>query len=195
MELDFSFHWNDFVMATTWNSFKLNLIIMKSVCKAFIIMLCLIIISSCNPEVESKNHETKSDQIIGIWDSKFMYVIQETVDGSTTSRILNVTPQDYEQVLGLQTARAYFNEDESYFRAYIGLDGNEIKSDSGKWAVTGDTITISQFDPSGNMKIIKYHLEIRGDTAIFNSLMDYDGDGEEDDTFRGTSVRVYPQKE
>lgn len=137
----------------------------------------------------------KSDQIIGIWESKFMYVIQETVDGSTTSRILNVTPEDYEQVLELQTVRAFFNEDESYFREYIGVDGNVVKIDSGKWVITGDTITISLFSSSGSIKIINYHLEIRGDTAIFNSLMDYDGDGAEDDTFRGTSVRVDIQKE
>jgi len=45
------------------------------------------------------------------------------------------------------------------------------------------------------MKVLKYHLEINGDTAIFNSLLDYDGDGAEDDTFKGTSVRVEPQKE
>ncbi len=137
----------------------------------------------------------KSNQIIGIWESKFMYVIQETVDGSTTSRILNVTPEDYEQVLELQTVRAFFNEDESYFREYIGVDGNVVKIDSGKWVITGDTITISLFDPSGSINIINYHFEIRGDTAIFNSLMDYDGDGAEDDTFRGTSVRVDIQKE
>jgi len=195
LELDSSFHGNDFVMATPGNSFNLNLSSMKSGCKAFITMLCLIVISSCKPEVESKNHETKSDQIIGIWDSKFMYVIQETANGSTTSRILNVTPEDYGQVLRLRTVRAYFNEDESFIQKYIGVDGNVVKSDSGKWAITGDTITISQFDLSANMKIINYHLEIRGDTAIFNSLMDYDGDGAEDDTFRGTSVRVDPQKE
>jgi len=163
--------------------------------KAFITMLCLIIISSCKPEVESKNIETISDQIVGIWDSKYLYVIQETLDGSAISRILNVTPEDYEQVLGLRTVRTYFNEDESYFGEYIGVDGNVVKSDSGKWVITGDTITIFQFDPSGSMKIINYHLEIRGDTAIFNSLMDYDGDGAEDDNFRGTSVRVDAQKE
>ncbi|MCZ6521337.1 MAG: hypothetical protein O6848_07580 [Bacteroidetes bacterium] len=124
-----------------------------------------------------------------------MYVVQETLDGSTTSRILNVTPEDYEQVLGLRTVRAYFNEDESYYGEFIGVDGKVVKSDSGKWAITGDTITISQFDTSGSMKIINYHLEIRGDTAIFNSLMDYDGDGTEDDTFKGTSVKVDAQKE
>ena len=168
---------------------------MQPASKAFITMLCLIIISSCKPEIESNNHETKSDQIIGIWDSKYMYVVQETLDGSTTSRILNVTPEDYEQVLGLRTVRAYFNEDESYFGEYIGVDGNVVKSDSGKWAIKGDTINISQFDPSGSMKIINYHFEIRGDTAIFNSLLDYDGDGAEDDTFRGTSVKVDHQKE
>ena len=158
-------------------------------------MLGLILIGSCTPEGESKIHETKSGQIIGIWESRFLYVIQQTVDGSTTSRILNVTPEDYEQVLGLRTVRAYFNEDDSYFGEYIDVDGNVVKSDSGKWAISGDTITISQFDPSGSMKIINYHLEIRGDTAVFNSLLDYDGDGAEDDTFRSTSVRVNPQKE
>ena len=163
--------------------------------KAFITMLCLIIISSCKPEVESKNIETISDQIIGIWDSKYMYVVQETLDGSTTSRILNVTPEDYGQVLGLQTARTYFNQDESYIEEYIGVDGKVVKRDSGKWTITGDTITISQFDPTGSMKVLKYHLEINGDTAIFNSLLDYDGDGAEDDTFKGTSVRVEIQKE
>lgn len=163
--------------------------------KAFITMLCLIIISSCKPEVESKNIETNSGQIIGIWDSKYMYVIQETLDGSAISRILNVTPEDYEQVLGLRTVRTYFNEDESYFGEYIGVDGNVVKSDSGKWAITGDTITIFQFDSSGSTKIINYHLEIRGDTAFFNALLDYDGDGVEDDTFRGTSVKVDAQKE
>ena len=167
---------------------------MQSACKAIITILCLII-SSCNPQGEVRNLEAKSDQIIGIWDSKFMYVIQETVDGTATSRILNVTPEDYEQVLGLQTARTYFNQNASYFEEYIGVDGNVLKRDSGKWAISGDTITISQFDHSGSIIVFNYHLVISGDTAIFNSLMDYDGDGAEDDTFRGTSVRVDSQKE
>ena len=168
---------------------------MQPASKAFVAMLWLIIVSNCKPEGEVKNHDAKSDQIIGVWDSKYMYVVQNTLDGSSTSRILNVTPEDYGQVLELQTARAYFYQDESYFEEYIGVDGSVLKRDSGKWTITGDTITISQFDPSGIMKVLKYHLEISGDTAIFNAIMDYDGDGAVDDTFRGTSVRVDPQKE
>ncbi len=168
---------------------------MQPASKAFVTMLCLIIISNCKPEDENINRDSKSDQIIGIWDSKFMYVIQKTVDGSPTSRILNITPEDYEQILELQTTRTYFNQDDSYFEEYIGVDGSVIKKDSGRWTIFGDSITISQFDPSGSIKVLNYHLKINGDTAIFNSLMDYDGDGAVDDTFRGTSVRVNPQKE
>ena len=48
-------------------------------------------------------------------------------------------------------------------------------------------MVIAQYFPLKAQAVYRYHFEIKGDTSVFRSLMDYDKDGEAE--FYGVSVR------
>ena len=132
------------------------------------------------------------EDIIGKWRSEYLEVNIETYKGSDSTVVLDVTPENYEETIGLQTAVVVYRPDGSYKEDYIGLDGKPKYSQSGYWFLLGDTIVLAIYKPLTRQAVQRYHVQLENHRGTFTSLMDYDGDGAEDDDFRGVSVKMKP---
>jgi len=128
--------------------------------------------------------------LVGTWDSRYLKVTVNTVQGTDSTGSVNVNPLNYEQIVGLKTARAYFKEDGTYVEHYLKPDGTIAYAQQGYWSIHEDTVVTSVYKPLKSQSVYRYHMKIHGDSAVFTSLMDYDGDGQEDDEFWGVSIRV-----
>ena len=161
------------------------------------IILSLLIFSACSTpttkeESPEQPEETKEEAVappsmIGKWDSRILRVVKPTVNNTEVTEIVDANPDNYEEVIGLKTAIVYFHEDSSYKEEYILPDGSIAYEQSGKWFIDGDSLTTVVYGK--DIREYKYHFEIRGDSAIFRSLMDYDADGQRDDEFYGVSIK------
>lgn len=163
--------------------------------------LLLLALAGCQPATSDASNDPTADsdqavsavhptELTGRWDSVRLYVELRTANGSDSTAVTDADPSNYEEVVGLRTATAYFESDGTYREEYIALDGSVAYETSGYWLTKGDTIVVAQYEPLLNQAVYRYHYTLDGDEAHFESVMDYDGDGEEDDIFRGTSVRV-----
>ncbi len=163
----------------------MKIILLNRILKLSILMgpMAFSILSSCS------KHEFKDD-LIGQWQSEILYVKKNTFKGTDSTAVLDVNPENYLEKTGLKTSIIEYGKDHDYTEKYIGPDGTVKFSQSGYWFIKGDTVIMSIYKPLTNQSVQKYHFKIDNNRATFTSLMDYDGDGFEDDEFRGVSIRI-----
>ncbi len=132
----------------------------------------------------------KSRQLIGKWRSESLRVIQETYKGGESRYVLEVNPDNYIETTGLETALVEFFENGRYIEDYIGPDGIKTYSQTGYWFMVEDSLVLAISKPLRSQAVQRYFPSFKSGKGIFTSLMDYDGDGEEDDRFKGVSVKI-----
>ncbi|MDJ0644498.1 MAG: hypothetical protein QNJ57_00805 [Flavobacteriaceae bacterium] len=157
---------------------------------SIIAIIFLSLLNSCKKEVP----RTKREMLTGEWESKYMYVKKNTFNNSDSTVIVDVNPDNYKEILNLSTAIVDFKKRGSFTEKYIGVNGDTLFEQQGYWSFVGDSIIMSVYKPLKSQSVLKYHIVIEGDTAKFNSVMDYDGDGSEDDEFKGISIRKISKK-
>ena len=144
---------------------------------------------SCEIQAPGQEGAAGQSMHVGTWNSKILRVVKNTINGTDSSATFDVNPQNYQEVVGLKTATVHFREDGTYAEEYILPDDQVAYGQQGYWFILGDTVIIAQYLPLKAQAVYRYHFEVKGDTSIFRSLMDYDKDGEADDEFYGVSVR------
>ena len=101
---------------------------------------------------------------------------------------LIVTREEWESKLKIKPIRTFFREDSTWNSAHYNLNDSLVYNPSGKWWVQGDSIVMLQTFPSPDTTL--YFLTLKSDTASFESLLDWDGDGKKDDRYLGRQLKV-----
>lgn len=127
-------------------------------------------------------------QLIGEWRNLYVR-IRLNVHGPNR-RVIEADSANWETRLRIKPIRTHFNADDTYYSEYRDLRDSIIRIPSGTWVVKGDSIIITQLKPEKS--IMKLKVSINKDKATFSGLLDFDGDGKNDDEYFGIQRRFGP---
>ncbi|MDP4150253.1 MAG: hypothetical protein Q8927_16050 [Bacteroidota bacterium] len=94
---------------------------------------------------------------------------------------------NWEARLHIKPIRTHFLPDGSYYSEYRNVKDSLVQRPAGTWAVSGDSLTMSQSTPEAAVYIL--HVSIRNGIARFSGLIDFDGDGKRDDEYVGVQKK------
>jgi hypothetical protein len=118
----------------------------------------------------------------GNWEAAYLHV---TIADDDTSIVMHVEAPDFPDKLGIQNNYTTYYDDGTYLSSYVSTNGVVMMEEGGTWEITADSLFITQDDSD---VLYRYTYEFRGDTATWETLVDWDGDGAMDDHMIGASV-------
>lgn len=153
-------------------------------------LLCLSILSlHCNEKIKKAGHGSTSGQsLVGEWNNVYLKVETISKSNGNENEVLEVRRDEWEARLKIKPIRSFFREDSTWNSAHYNLNDSLVYDPSGKWWTDADRLTMLQTKPSPDTTI--YTFTVKGDTATFEALVDWDRDGKKDDRYFGKQVRA-----
>ena len=143
----------------------------------------LIFIFGCGDGNKSENDITNN--ITGKWDLNSFEV---TVKVSENEMKLEGNKTNMRDIGGYNANTTIFLPTGQYEETYW-LDNDSIMfQPSGNWKDNGDSVLILQNDPSEAVQA--FLVKFKGDTMTFSGMVDWDQDGESDDEYHGTYIKL-----
>lgn len=135
-----------------------------------------------------------NDKLYGVWEGATFRVIVNSVENQVDSSfIFDISEADWETELQVKPVKTIFLPDSTYVQEFRGLNGDLYDVTKGLWNTYGDTLMLLEREATyiyGSRFNANGLLELR-------SLVDWDGDGQEDDEYTAThrligrDVRAY----
>ncbi len=151
----------------------------------FIAVLLAFSLGACqSTEGETEKPDLKSI-LPGTWDAVSLKVQVNSANGTDSSYVFDVPERDWLRKIGQPIKTFYQLEQNNYKRSYYDQKGNKLDEDRGKWYVFGDSLMLVTPDATYN-----YTVKIEGMKASFFSMIDWDGDGVEDDEYTGVHRKI-----
>lgn len=152
----------------------------------------MLMVQACSskPKPAKSNSKQLVQQFIGEWQSLELEVRINTVAGIEDSFfVLKISEDEWLSKHQMLPIRTVFNPDQSYYSEYRGADSLISQRSSGFFEVKGDSLIIHRTEPS--LETL-YHTWVRKNDSIygFQSVLDYDGDGQADDEFFSLNLRT-----
>lgn len=114
-----------------------------------------------------------------------MEVLILSLDGLDSSYSISVREQEWEAKLGMRPILTEFFPDHKYRREYRDLQDSLTQVNRGIWNLFGDTLML--IEPGATYQ---YKLRLEGDFLRFETYLDWDGDGVEDDEYTGMQKKI-----
>jgi hypothetical protein len=155
--------------------------------RRFIIVAALFIMG-CNDNTKTKEQEqSKASELIGEWSNTYLRIDIASKRNGDVDEVLEVDRAHWEEKLKIKPIRTFFRADSTWNSAYYNLNDSLLNNSTGKWWIESDTLVFAQEFP--NYDTTKYAFTIKGDTASFQAMLDWDGDGQKDDKYLGTQIK------
>lgn len=141
----------------------------------------LLTILSCGvneEEMKQKKSLELSNKIPGTWQITYMSVKIDTYQASSKDSLFEAREETWENQFQVKPFRMYFDKENKYHQTFRGRDNSLISEYFGIWKLKGDTLTLVQSDQT-----LEYKVDIENGQILMTSLMDWDGDQSEDDTY------------
>lgn len=167
--------------------------------KKLALLLFLPLIFACNSSSEKEEITPPADEetavveevaeedyklrFIGDWEALWLNIL---VDNDGEIDEIFVFQKDFPLALGIQNNYTTYYDDGTLKSRYVGLDGEVIMEENAKWEITADSLFIQS---DGDSVLYKYSYVVNGDTGFWETYVDWDGDGNQDDFMRGASLR------
>lgn len=133
-----------------------------------------------NGEAPTTNSSIPLDSfLIGNWENMSLEVVINTIDGADSSYTLLVPVGGWEEKLGIKPIKTTYESNNTYRSEYRDVSDSLVQVTRGIWNVFGDTLLL--IEPNGTYE---YEVRYRDSLAEFHALLDWDGDGAVDDTYR-----------
>ncbi len=134
------------------------------------------------------------ESLYGIWEGVSFHINVNSFENKPDSSfVFEVSEGDWEQKLQVKPVRTIYLPDSTYVQEFRGLKGEIYESNKGLWRTLGDTLLLLERDAQ-----YLYDSRIADNGLLWlRSLVDWDGDGQEDDEYLaahrlvGRDVRVY----
>ena len=126
--------------------------------------------------------------LVGRWATDDVLVFYDAMERSLEARTFHVKPDDWAEVLGLKPRQVDFAADGTYWSEQRGVDGTLVERTTGRWAADDDVLTMIQLTPSETQ--LRYQYEVDGSQLVFESRLDWDSDGAEDDFYVSRGRRI-----
>lgn len=152
----------------------------------FLIVLVLFCLFSCSGDSsatslakEETAEQRLQESLLGTWEITEMRVKSPTYQGIADSTFIqHIKEADWLQVYGVKPARTTYTEDGKLKRILYFRDGSVTDVINGLWKVKGDSLLV--IEPNITFD---YETEVSGEKLKLKGLIDYDRDGEADDTY------------
>lgn len=154
------------------------------------IIAVILFLFSCNNASDKKYNS--SEQLIGEWNNLSMRVETNSKNNSDSNEVFDVPQGQWKQMLKIKPIRTFFRADSTYKSDYYNLKDSLVRTTSGRWWVEGDKLVWLEKMPSVDSSV--YTVKVANDTASFETMLDWDGDGKKDDKYFGKQIKVSSAK-
>jgi hypothetical protein len=136
-----------------------------------------------------RNSADLAKELIGEWRNQVVRIKINTMNNTDSSSTMEADTSNWEARLGIHPIRTHFQADGSYYSEYLNLKDSVVRRPTGIWMIHGDSLTMEQQKP--NHSILRLRVGIQRDIATFSGLIDFDGDGKEDDDYYGVQKKYH----
>ncbi len=151
------------------------------------VIIAAAILQYCSSDGQN-GHAVLREALVGEWRNVSIKVEINTVNSSDSSTVFKVNEENWVAKLGIKPIQTYFKEDGSYYSEYRTPSDSLVRRPSGTWTVDEDSLIVNQTRPE--MVTYKCHTVVRKNLAEFTCLLDWDGDGKEDDLYFGVQRKA-----
>ncbi len=152
------------------------------------LFLLLTAVSCSSPQVV----DNKAD-VAGKWTTDKVRVKINSLDNTERDSTIIVSSENFKSELGIESNIGYYYPDGTYKDIYYANKDSVLLETSGKWMMQGaDSLVVRQEVPTTREHI--YFVKFKRDKGIFKGLVDWDGDGKQDDEFVGIATKDMPKK-
>lgn len=123
-------------------------------------------------------------RLLGTWQNVSLKI---KVNSKKAPQVIEVDEMNWEDKMNIKPVKTIFFEDHTYRSEYYNLNDSIIRLVEGTWEILGDSLFLDQNKPE--WKSYTYKVSINSDMATFEGVLDWDGDGEDDDTYIGVQKR------
>lgn len=134
--------------------------------------------SSTGKEDAVTEKKPLSEVLPGAWESVSIRVEVNTAENTDSSYVFEVKEEEWAERLATRPIRLYFSPDNKYRQEFIALNGDNLSTTKGLWNTFGDTLML--IEPNATYQ---YEVSAGKGLAEFRTMMDWDGDGEDDDSY------------
>ena len=142
---------------------------------------------SCNDDKKETNAPA-AKELTGEWNNLSIKVDIHSKKNSDTNEVIEVDRPVWEEKLKIKPIRTFFRADSTWNSAHYNLNDSLVYNPSGKWWLEDETLVMLQSFPSPDTT--RYSLLLKGDTASFETMLDWDMDGKKDDRYFGRQIKV-----
>ena len=108
-----------------------------------------------------------------------------TTENTDSSYIFEVKEEEWASRLGSRPILFYFQPDNKYRQEFVALNDEVMSTARGMWNTFGDTLML--IEPNATYQ---YQVAIGKGLAEFRTMLDWDGDGQEDDSYSAVHRQV-----
>ena len=129
------------------------------------------------------------EELTGTWTTDKIRVKMNTIRNTDKDSVVIVASNDFIEHLGIYANIGHYYADGTFEDIYYASADSALMTTSGTWSTIGtDSMKIVTTKPTTRTSI--YKVKVKKDRGIFIGLVDWDGDGQEDDEFTGIATRT-----
>lgn len=137
--------------------------------------------SSDSSEIEDLSDLEVS--LSGNWESLLLDIDIQTDDSIQNVKYL---ASEFPEKLGIKNNYTSYREDGTFLSRYVSPEGDIMMEEGGTWHVNMDSLYV--FYENAEITY-SYDYKVSGDTIYWQTIYDWDQDGEMDDLTRGVAIR------
>lgn len=140
---------------------------------------------SSAPETTTKASVSLAEALPGAWESILVRVAVNTAENTDSSYVFEIREEEWTERTGMRPIKAYFQPDNQYRQVFTAGNDSIISVARGMWNNFSDTLLL--VEPNATYQ---YIVSIDKGLAEFRTLLDWDGDGQEDDEYLGVHRKI-----
>lgn len=156
------------------------------------LLLCFVIIACQSKHTQSAENQTVSldlkTLLPGKWETVAFKVNINTYQNTDSTFVLEVKGGEWEDKLQMRPIQTEYSARNRYQSNYHNLSDSLIRTERGIWNIFGDTLML--ISPEATYQ---YKVNWQGEMVELRSVLDWDGDGQEDDEYIGIQKLVKEQ--
>jgi hypothetical protein len=142
-------------------------------------VICIIALTAASRS-GSRAFDLRS-QLIGEWFNVYVKVNIHTKNKPEV--IMQADSSNWEKRLGIKPIRTHFLDDGTYYSEYRNLKDSTVRRPTGTWALKDDSLIMTELTP--DKSVLKLQLTITNNHATFHGMIDFDGEGVNNDEYFG----------
>jgi len=146
-----------------------------------LILFLPLVMMGCGPNEEEILKETNrklTESLPGTWQVTYLRVDIDSYQGGGRDSIFEAREESWETQFQVKPFRLFFARDEKFHQTFRGRENTLLGEYFGVWKLRGDTLNMVQSDQD-----VDYKIEIGKGQLQMIGLMDWDKDGNNDDTY------------